>query len=127
MKNFIYTLVDYINQLELSYPVRIGIFDDEPSLCVKPMEGSEVIHEYMNGTCDIRLPLEISIKSKDQEVAFNVLSDVMNHLKKLGDFLTSKSEDQILLNLTMDQMPVFQSRDDGYFYYTSKLTVELTA
>jgi len=126
MKNFIYTLVDYINQLELEYPVKVGIFDDEPSLMVRPVTGSEVIHEYMNGMIDIRLPFEISIKSKDQEVAFNILNEVMNHIKDIGKFLNDESKEHILLNLEMDQIPVFQANEDGYFYYTSKLTADLT-
>ena len=128
MKNFIYTLVDYIKQLELDYPVRIGIFDDEASIVVKPIVGSEVIHEYMNGMMDIRLPFEISIKSKNQEVAFNVLNDVINHVRSIGDFLDSESKDDyILLRVMVDQNPIFESNEDGYFYYSSKLTVDLTA
>ena len=126
MNNFINTLVEYIDQLEMDYPVKIGIFAEEPCLMVKPIEGSEVLHEYMNGMVDIRLPFEISIKSNDQEEAFNLLNDVMKHLKDMRNFLTDKSEDQNLLNLTMDQMPVFQARDGNYFYYSAKLTVDLT-
>jgi len=126
MKNFMHTLVAYINQLELDYPVRIGIFGDDASLMVRPIEGSEVIHEYMNGMMDIRLPFTISVKSKNQEEAFNVLNDVMSHMRNIGDFLNSESEEQILLNMVMDQIPVFESNEDGYFYYSSKLTVDLT-
>jgi len=126
MKNFIYTLVDYIKELELDYPVRVGIFDDEASLIVKPVEGSQVIHEYMNGMMDIRLPFEISIKSKNQEEAFNVLSRVMDHVKNIDEFLKRESKEQVLLNLETDQIPVFQDNVDNYFYYTSKLTVDLT-
>jgi len=126
MKNFIYTLVDYINQLELDFPVRIGIFDDDKSLVVKPIEGSVVVHEYMNGMMDIRLPFVIGIKSKNQEEAFNVLSDVINHIRNISDFLNSEGEGCILLRMMINQIPVFESNEDGYFYYSSKLTVDLT-
>ena len=128
MKNFIYTLVDYIDKLELEYPVKVGIFDENPSLMVRPVTGSEVIHEYMNGMTDIRLPFEVSIKSKDQEVAFNVLNEVMNHIRDIGKFLNDEKDgnELILLNLELDQIPVFGASEDGYFYYTSKLTVDLT-
>jgi len=126
MKDFIYTLVDYINQLELDYPVCIGIFKDGPSLVVKPIEGSGVIHGYMNGMMDIHLPLEISIKSKNQEEALNVLSDVMNHMANLGDFLNTRSEAYILIDHAIQQIPIFDKEEDGYLYYTSKLTVDLT-
>jgi len=126
MKNFIYTLVDYIKELELDYPIFIGVFDEQPSLMIKPTEGSEIIHEYMNGMMDIRLPFSISIKSKDQEVAFKVLCEVMNHLSGLGKFLNESSKEQVLLNLETNQLPVFQASEDNYFYYTSKLTVDLT-
>lgn len=127
MKNFIYTLVDYLKQLELDYPVCIGIFDDEASLIVKPIEGSAVIHGYMNGMMDIRVPFEISIKSKNQEEAFSVLSNVMDHVRNLDDFLKEERKAHILLGMVIDQIPIFESKDeDGYFYYTSKLTVDLT-
>ena len=126
MNNFIYKIVGYLKELELGYPVRIGIFDDEASLVVKPIVGSEIIHEYMNGMMDVRLPFEISIKSKNQEVAFNMLNDVMNHVKDIGDFLDSEGKDYILLRIMVDQNPVFESNEDGYFYYSSKLTVDLT-
>ena len=125
MKNFIYTLVDYIKQLELAYPVYMGTFDDQESLIVKPTPGSSVIHSYMNGMMDVRLPFEISIKSKNQEEACRVLSDVMNHVQQLGNFLNEGSKD-LLLDMMMDQIPTFTSKDDaGYFYYTSTLTVDL--
>jgi len=127
MKNFIYTLVDYIKQLELNYPVRMGLFDDEASLVVRPIVGSEVIHEYMNGMMDIRLPFEIMIKSKNQEEAFSVLSDVMNHLQTMDGFLSEESKAYLLLGMVIDQIPASPSNDEeGYFYYTSKLTVDLT-
>ena len=126
MKNFIYTLVDYIEQLELDYPVRIGLFDDQESLMVKPIEGSEVIREYMNGMMDIRLPFEISIKSTNQEEAFNVLTDMINHMKHLNDFLKEAGKTDILLNLVINQIPAFQTKEDSYFYYTLKLTADLT-
>jgi len=127
MKNFIYTLVDYIKQLELDYPVQVGVLDSEPSLVVKPIAGSEIIHEYMNGMMDVRLPFEISIKSEDQEEAFNVLSGVMNHIRDMGDFLNSgECVDYILLRIMVDQITVFEFGEDDYYYYSSKLTVDLT-
>ena len=126
MKNFIYTLVDYIKELEIVSPVRVGIFDDGESLVVIPVEGSEVIHEYMDGTLDIRLPFEIHIKSKNQENAFNVLSEVMNHMRNIGEFLDEKDQNHALLGVAIDQIPFFEtSTEDGYFYYKSKVTIDL--
>ena len=127
MKNFIYTLVDYIKQLELDYPVSIGTFDDEASLIVKPIKGSEVIHEYMNGVMDVRLPFEISFKSKNKEEAFGVLSDVINHMRSMDNILNKESEDYTLFRTVIDQIPFFEEqKEDGYFYYHAKITVDLT-
>ncbi|MCL2559272.1 MAG: hypothetical protein FWE07_02185 [Turicibacter sp.] len=130
MKNFIYQLVDVVNQLELDVPVKIGIFDETESLMVKPASGSQIIHEYMDGSVDIRLPFEISIKKANQEEAFTVLQDVLNHIKNSGEYLShtnnEEKEAHLLLHLTMDQIPVFQAHTDGYFIYTSYLTVDLT-
>ena len=127
MKDFIKQLADYIADLELEYPVKIGVFDDEASLVIRPLTGSEVIREYMDGTVDSRLPFEISIKSKNQEEAYSVLGTVMNHVRNISDFL-NKSEDSahFLLSMVIDQIPTFVENTDNYFYYTSKLTVDLT-
>ena len=126
MKDFIYKLADYIKQLELEYPVKIGIFDDEASLLIRPITGSEIIREYMDGTMDIRLPFEISIKSPNQEEAYSVLDTVMNHVRNIGDHLKSQNSYHVLLNTVIDQIPTFEEKTDNYFYYTSKLTVDLT-
>jgi len=127
MKDFIYKLADYIKELAIDYPVKIGIFDDEASLRIQALAGSEIIREYMDGTADSRLLFEISIKSKNQEEAYTVLSTVMNHVRKIGDFLKiSESTTHVLLNTVIDQIPTFQESTDNYFYYTSKLTVDLT-
>ena len=128
MNNFIYNIVAYIKELELDYKVNIGIFDDEESLIIVPIEGSQIIHEYMNGSADIRLPFEIKIKSKNQEKAFNTLSDVMSHLRNIGDFLAEdEKKDHTLLNVVVDQIPTFVGKEeDGYFYYNAKVTVDLS-
>jgi len=128
MNNFIYQIVKYIKELELDYNVRIGIFDDEESLVIVPVEGSQIIHEYMNGTADIRLPFEIKIKSRNQEEAFTKLSKVMNHMRGIGEFLEQgEDKDHTLLNVVIDQIPTFVGKqDDGYFYYQAKVTVDLS-
>ena len=126
MKNFIYTLVDYIKRLDLDYPVNIGTFADEASLIVKPIKGSEVLHEYMNGVIDVRLPFSISIKSKNQKEAFAILTDVMDHMREMENFQNRESKDYILFKVVVDQLPFFEEQDDGYFYYHTKITVDLT-
>jgi hypothetical protein len=128
MNNFIYKIVEYIKELELDYKVNIGIFDEEESLVIVPVEGSQIIHEYMNGCADIRLPFEIKIKSRNQEEAFTRLSKVMNHLRGIGDFVEAgEDKDHTLLNIVIDQIPTFVGKqDDGYFYYQTKVTVDLS-
>jgi len=128
MNNFIYKIVEYIKELELEYKINIGIFDDEESLVIVPVEGSQIIHEYMNGTADIRLPFEIKIKSRNQEEAFTKLSQVMAHMRGIGDFLKEgQKTDHTLLNVVIDQIPTFEGKqDDGYFYYNTKVTVDLS-
>jgi len=133
MQTFINTLADYIKELELEleeeqkYPVKIGVFADEPSLRIKTLAGSETIRKYMDGTSDIRLPFEISIKSPNQEEAFIVLGKVLDHVRNIGEFLEKcEYSEYVLLNTVIDQIPTFQESTDNYFYYTSKLTVDLT-
>ena len=128
MNNFIYKIVTYIKELKLDCKVNIGIFDEEESLVIVPTEGSQIIHEYMNGCADIRLPFEIKIKSRNQEKAFTKLSKVMNHMRCMGEFLEAGEEnDHTLLNVMIDQIPTFVGKqDDSYFYYSTKVTVDLS-
>ena len=127
MNNFIYKIVDYLKEQELGYPVHVGIFDESESVAVVPMEGSQIIHEYMNGSADIRLPFEVKIKSRNQEEAFNVLSKVMNHMRSIGDFLESEDKEHSLLRVVIDQIPAFVGKqEDGCFYYNGKVTVDLS-
>ena len=127
MNNFIYYIVDYLKEIEVGYPVHIGVFDDKESIVVKPISGSEVIHEYMNGMMDVRLPFEMSIKSKNQEEAFNVLTKVMTHMRHIKSFLDKEHQDHGLLNVVIDQIPFFEGKKkDGYFYYHATMRVDLT-
>ena len=123
MNNFIYKLTDYIKSLATGYPVQIGKFTESDSLVVIPVEGSTVIQEYMDGTKDIRMSFEISIKSKSQENAFNVLNEITNNITDIGNFL----ENGPLLTILVEQMPYFAKEQEiGYFIYNSKIVVNIT-
>ena len=123
MTNFIYKLTDYIKQLETGYPVQIGKFAESDSLVVIPAEGSTVIQEYMDGTKDKRMSFFIAIKSKSQENAFNVLSEISNNITEIGNFL----ENGPLLTIFVEQMPYFAKEQEiGYFIYNSKIVVNIT-
>ena len=125
MEDFMTLLVAHINELELALPVKIGLFDEEDSLLVKPVEGSEVIHTYMNGSLDVRLPFEVGIKSKNQAEAYKTLHQVMAHVKKLGNHLKEKDEAHLLLQLDMDLQPVFKEKTANAFIYSAKLIADI--
>jgi hypothetical protein len=111
-----------MKELKTGYPVQIGNFTEGNALVIIPAEGSTKIHEYMDGTKELRLSFEINIKSKSQEEAFNILSDVINNIQYLGDFL----DDGPLLNIIVEQMPYFANEQTiGYFIYNSKIAVEI--
>lgn len=127
MNHFIDQMMGYLLELELDYPIRIGILDEAESLIIVPAEGSEVIREYMNGMMDIRLPFTIKMKSSDQEYAFHVLSDVMNRMRNMGEHLDQAGKDHPLIKMVIDPIPFFEGKKaDGYFHYSGKVTVDLT-
>jgi len=125
MKDFIYRLTDHIKRLNLdAYPIKVGILSDRQCLTVRPVTGSEVIHQYMDSMMDIRLPFEVIIKSFDQEEAYNTLSNVMNHVQEL--VIPEVDEGLVLLKLDVLQLPAFDKFEDGYYYYVIKLSFDLT-
>jgi len=127
MKGFIDKVVEYLEELELGYPIRVGIFEDQESIVVIPTSGTEIVYTYMDGTMDIKMPFSINIKSKCQQEAFHILNDVMNHIRKMGNFLAEQDDDHILLDVMIDQIPFFEGRQaDGYFYYNSKIATLVT-
>ena len=127
MKNLIYKLVDYLEKLDLGYPVRVGIFDAGSSLVIKPIDGTEVINEYMNGTMDVRIPFALSMKSTSQEIAYNLLSQVMKHFRENPLVLLDDSKEvDYYVRMGIDAIPHFDKEADRYFYYSTKLTIDLT-
>ena len=123
MNNFIYKLTDYIKALNTGYRVQIGKFTESDSLVVIPVEGMNVIKEYMDGTKDKRMSFSIAIKSKSQEDAFNVLNDITNNITDIGKLL----ENGPLLNIAVEQMPYFAPEQEvGYFIYNTKIVVDIT-
>ena len=127
MNNFIDKRTDYIKNLTTGYPVQIGKFTAADSIVVIPAEGTNVIQEYMDGSSDIRMSFEINIKSKSQENAFKVLSDVINNITDISSFLDAEEKQYTLLNIAVEQMPYFaQEQEIGYFIYNSKIVVNIT-
>lgn len=125
MNDFIYRLTHHINQLNLDdYPTKIGILDDNQCLTIRPVTGSEVLYQYMDNMTDVRLPFEVIVKAREQEEGYNTLADVMNHVRDMQ--LSESDEGFVLLKLEMEQMPVFDKFEEGYFYYTTKLVFDLT-
>ena len=87
------------------------------------MEGSNKIQEYMDGTKELRLSFEINIKSKSQEAAYDVLSEIITNITDIGKFF----ENGPLLNVAVEQMPYFaEAQEIGYFIYNSKIVVDIT-
>ena len=129
VKNFIHTLADYIKLLDLNYPVIVGASDESQSLVVRPITGTEVVREYMDGMIEIRMPFEINIKSTNQTEAYQVLNDVLEYVRNVGDFLQDKEDVEqgyVVLGIVIDQIPMLIDSNDENFVYASKLMVNLT-
>ena len=127
INDFIYHLLDYVKSLKLDYDIRIGSFDQGEAIVILPVSGSTTIQEYMNGMVDVQLPFEISIKSKSQEMAFNTLNHVIEHIHQMKDFLAVEDNDHSLIRVMIDQLPYFAKEQvAGYFIYQSRITVDLT-
>jgi len=125
MEKFIYALMDFLEGVNLDYPINIGKFDENPSIMVRPIEGKETVRKFMNGTEDMLLPFEMSIKSKMKD-SQEILQIVLRHLINMNDFLQSKNNIISILGYEINQIPLFQEKDEDYFYYNTKFTFELT-
>ena len=127
MNDFLYQLVAYFEELETGYPVKVGILDDEESILIKPVAGSEIMHEYMNGSLDIKLPFEISIKERNQELAFNAIHELISNLKDFEKALDKKEKNYDFIKLSITEVPALEEGSrDGFFVYTTKISAHLT-
>ena len=127
MENFIYKLADYLEELELDYPVRVGMNGDGSSIALIPVTGSKIIQEHMNGMADVHLPFEISVKSKDKQQAFDTINQVISHVRKyvVHDFERDRYD---LITIDISEKPYINqtAEEIGFFVYTAKISVTLT-
>jgi|GEM_PF-316065 len=126
LNDFIYQLVDFLKSLKLPMPVKIGLFEEEDTIALAPMQGGLVIQNYYNGIQNQRLPYEIGIKVfENQQLALDTLTLIADELTKVSN-IPSQNESYEFLNIQISSKPFFRGQDvDGFFFYRLEIEVDL--
>lgn len=126
LNDFIYQLVDFLKSLKLSMPVKIGLFEEEDTIALAPMQGGLVTQNYYNGIQNQRLPYEIGIKVfENQQLAIDTLTLIAEELTKVSN-IPSQNESYEFLNIQISSKPFFRGQDvDGFFFYRLEIEADL--
>jgi len=127
MNNFIFQLTDYIDKLKTGYPVQIGKLADTESLAIIPVASNNIVREYMDGTKEIRLSYAIKLKTKSQNKAITILSEIVESITNTSNFTETTKANYSLLNVIIEQMPHFaEEQEIGYYTYNAQIAVDIT-
>ena len=126
MNNFIYQLVDYLKEQDWGYPVHLGPWAEGEALVVFPTSDSSKVHGYMDGRSELRLSFHINIQAQSQAKGLATLTDVLEGIHHIRDFLRDRAGEDTLVGVEVAQWPyVANEQATGYFNYHSTIEVTL--
>ena len=118
-------LRDEVETLELEIPLRLGLLDEVDSLAFY-CTGGHTLQTYYDGTETKQLNYEFSIKTKNQGLANQTLSQVASFLVEL-DTVPSNNESYTFERLEIVNEPFFVGQDEQkYIWYRLAIQVRLT-
>jgi len=124
--DFINSLKDSINTLNLPLKMRTGYLSDKETLVVYPLPGSTVTQTYMDGVKDVNLNYEIAMKSKDGAKIEQTLWQVQDYLDVLEE-IQSNDESFEFNTLTITSKPFINDADEqGWFVFLLDIQANIT-
>lgn len=118
--DFLIRLTEEINNISgLDMQCKIGFLDKSETLSIYPLETSRPTATYMDGSVDIDLILELSIKTKSQEKANNKLWLVNDFLSDWELQIDSKNNSYEFLDIQVTDKPYINGKDEqGDYIYS---------
>lgn len=129
MKNnndFADVLKEYINTLSLPIHCTLDYLDALESLVLYPLPGGKVDNVYMDGSRDVTLIFEFTVKSTDQQKASECLWEINKALSEFDLVLPSQNGSYLFNNLTTTQPSLNEKDGQGYYIYLQDITASLT-
>lgn len=127
MKNdFLERLSDTIDKIDgVNMTSVVGSLGMGESLSVYALPGGEVVGGDMSGARDVRLPFEIAIKSKSQQVANDTLWLINQGLGSIDIDIPSSNESYEFESLAVGTPFLNEEDERGYFLYLLNITANI--
>lgn len=96
---------------------KISYVDEDESLVVYPLPGGVTVRSWYDGSSEMRLPFQVMIQTKDQELAYKTLWLLSNEIPKFkkSDF----NADSWYLSdggISITNQPSLNDKDEHDFY-----------
>lgn len=118
-------LLEYIEGLNVGFPIYTDRNDSESSISLASMPGSRTIRTYYDGIKDKQLNHFIQIKAKDDErdkalEALQTISDALAELEEMED------NDFELNKIVVSNEPFAMNADDKFIYFRFSIQSQIT-
>lgn len=125
--DFLERLVDRINEIDgLPVPCVPGYLMAGESLGAYPIPGSTDERVYMDGTKDIRLMIEIAMRSNTQKTIHDTLWLIQNELDNLTE-LESNDDNFIFKGITITNKPfINEANEQGWYIFLLNIRADIT-
>ena len=123
--DFIYSLNNYINSLNLYAESYVGILDVSDSISVIATPGG-INQIYYDGVRDQDYNIQFTTKSKNQSLCVDALNTIMNRILLVND-IPSLNDSYTFNRMIVGSPPSFIGTDEqGYFVWQLSSTAKLT-
>lgn len=116
-------LHDYVTELQLPFPVILGVLDRENFVTLYPLPRSKVVRKYYNKYVERQLDYEFNIKTEDQVGAIRALSTLSTKLQQVKDVPSENNSYQFQKIKVANKSSLVGQDEHGFFFY--KLTIEV--
>ena len=117
-------LLEYVEGLELEFPVQVGSLDTEDSISIHALPGGRTIRKFFDGTADRLLNYEFSVKTRKQKDAIKSLDKIAEALPEAE--IVSENGSYDFRGIEISSEPFNSDMDERYFYHSLSITAELT-
>ncbi|MGX7141441.1 minor capsid protein [Facklamia languida] len=115
--DFQLNLLNFINGLGLPIEARLDYLTEHEDLVIYPLPGGKIIQLFMDGTKEMELVFEVTVKSKDQELANSIMWSINEALSQIDLSIPSKNGSYQFLSLETTKPFLLEKDDQGYFIY----------
>ena len=125
--DFLERLSDRINQIDgLPVPCEPGYLGANESLGIYPIPGSQDVRVYMDGTKDVRLMIEIAMRSNVQKTIHDTLWLIQNELDNLTE-LESSNDSFIFKDIVITNKPfINEANEQGWYIFLLNIRADIT-